>query len=91
MAPDPGEIFPAVTRRAIGKVTLERRRYLSLEGDDKRPGGRLGGVPARVGIAASTRVGGSFTRRRRPRLMRVWFSRERALRGDPHQNQFRQG
>lgn len=58
---DPGEPFPPhYTDRHLGKVTLERRRYLSLEEEMTNGPEVVWAASPRVGIAPPRRVGGSF-------------------------------
>ena len=79
--PDPGESFPPrYTASHLGKVTLERRRYLSLEEEMTNGPEVVWAASPRAWASRSLDVWAVHSRGwRRPRLMRVWFNRERAL------------
>ena len=79
--PDPGESFPPrYTASHLGKVTLERRRYLSLEEEMTNGPEVVWAASPRAWASRRLDVWAVHSRGwRRPRLMRVWFNRERAL------------
>ena len=80
-SPDPGEPFPPrFTARHLGKVTLERRRYLSLEEEMTNGPEAVWAASPRAWASRRLDVWAVHSRGwRRPRLMRVWFNDERAL------------
>ena len=80
-SPDPGEPFPPrYTASHLGKVTLERRRYLSLEEEMTNGPEVVWAASPRAWASRRLDVWAVHSRGwRRPRLMRVWFNRERAL------------
>jgi hypothetical protein len=79
--PDPGESFPPrYTASHLGKVTLERRRYLSLEEEMTNGLEAVWAASPRAWASRRLDVWAVHSRGwRRPRLMRVWFNDERAL------------
>ncbi len=89
--PDPGESFPPrYTASHLGKVTLERRRYLSLE-EEMTNGPEVVWAASRArGIAPPRCVGGSFARLETASAHARLVQSRACSRGDSHQS-LRQG